>query len=97
MSSYATQQLIIGSTPVGFDDSIIRPNSLTSPTRAFFIVENNSIRVSSVIQPTETSGLIAPIGSSVVVRGQKDIEDFKAISTNPSKTSSVFVEFTDEY
>jgi len=95
MSSYGSQTLIIGSTPVGFSTNKTNPNSLKVPYRAFGVVEGNDIRVSCTEAPTTTTGLFAPIGATITITGESDIESFLAISTDPLKTASVYFEISD--
>jgi len=96
MSSYVSQTIIIGSVPVGFNNSLLSTTPLKLPKRAFGIVEGSDIRVSSSELPTTTSGLLATTGSAITITGEQDIENFKAISTNPSISAHIYFEFSDE-
>jgi hypothetical protein len=93
MSNYGSQTLVVGPQPVGFDPNIINPSSEIKPCTAFGIVEGQDIRVSSCIIPTNTSGILAGVGSSITITGEYDIEHFKAISTDISKSGSIYFEF----
>jgi hypothetical protein len=93
MPNYGSQTIVVGSNPVGFDPNIINPSSEIKPSTAFGIVEGQDVRVSSCIVPTNTSGILAVVGSSITITGEYDIEHFKAISTDMSKSGSIYFEF----
>jgi hypothetical protein len=96
MPNYTSQTLVVFNEAVGFDLGSINIGSLEHPRKAFGIVEGNSVRVSSTNDPTANSGLIATIGSSITITSEKDIENFRAISTNPNMGAFIYFEFSDD-
>ena len=97
MPIYTSQTLYVGNEPVGFNIDDLNETSLKRPQSAFGIVEGNEIRVSSIGTPTKTEGLIAPVGSTITITTENDIENFKAITTSVDsiETATIYFEFSN--
>lgn len=98
MSSYSSEIITVGDTPVGFDEKKLYPTGRNIPHEAVFIVKGSSIRISASAIPEVSNeiGLLASAGDIITVTGEHDIKNLKMVSNVEGTTSTFYVEFFNE-
>jgi hypothetical protein len=96
MSTYGFQQIVIANDAIGFDKSIIEPDSVTKPSYACFVVENSAIRIRTDGGiPTPNTGIPLEVGQFVELSTERDIEAFLAVSQDSASTAEINVQFAN--
>ena len=78
--AYDTESITVSNTAIGFTTATIEPGNGTIPAKAVFAVETAQIRFTvDGTTPTSSVGLLVQVGDIITIKGQSDIQSFRAI------------------